>query len=162
MSADNSGVFDYGQLADLLIQQVKNLTGCETVENDYSGQQPAYPFFSYKITTPYIQVVQQMNSNEMFELTVSVNAHTASSIQSLQLATTLVKQLKTEQVRRAFRAQSIVIVDVDAVTNRSIFQIDDYERIVGFDLHLRVVDDFQEVTPQVNKVNVDGKSINQK
>ncbi|CAJ1226662.1 hypothetical protein LXEBMM8_EKPBGFGD_00875 [Lactiplantibacillus xiangfangensis] len=144
------------------MDQIKKITDCETVETDYSGPQPAYPFFSYKITTPYIQIVQQMNDHEMFELTVSINAHTENSIQSLQLATSLVKQLKTEQVRRELRAKSVVIVDVDSMTNRSVFQSDDYERIVGFDLHLRVVDDFHEELPEVNKVNVDGKTANTK
>ncbi|MFC6202576.1 LIC_12616 family protein [Lactiplantibacillus nangangensis] len=146
-------------LVDLLIAQIKNLTGCETVETDYSGPQPTYPFFSYKITTPYIQIVQQMTEHEPFELTVSINAHADNTIQSLQLATSLAKQLKTEQVRQKLRIESVVVVDIDSMTNRSAFQSDDYERITGFDIHLRVVDNFEEDTLQVNKVNLDGKSI---
>ena len=158
---DNNGAsFDYGALADLIINQIKEITGCETVETDYSGPELAYPFFSYKITTPHIRIVQQMNDHEPFECTVSINANTESSIQALSLATSLDKQLRTDQVRRAWRLQSVVIVGTDSFGNRDVFQTTSYEHKSGFDLHLRVQDTFEENVPTVNQVNVAGKTGN--
>lgn len=160
MTTKASGEFDYGMLADLIIDSIKKITDCGTVETDYSGPQQAYPFFSYKITTPYIAIVQQMNNSEMFELTVSIDCHADNSIQSLQLATRLAKHLKSNQVRSNWRERNVIVVDINSFGNRSIFQIDDYERITGFDLRLRVSDNFEEKRPEVTKVNVDGKTTN--
>lgn len=158
--ASNTDGYDYGTLSDLIIDQIKKITGCEAVETDYSGTLPAYPFFSFDYTTPHIQIVRQMNDGEIFEVTVSINCHAEVTTTALQLSSMLSKNLQTKAVRQIFRDQAVVIVDIDSAGRRDLFQITDYERIVGFDLHLRVQDDFEEELIAIDKLNVDGKSVN--
>lgn len=150
------GSFEYGALADVLIDEVKYLVGCDLVEQDFSGPQRAYPFFTYKITTPYIKDMEQMNNGEMFDLTVSMTCCSDNSIKAQDLAMKLFKNLKSDNVRRKLRTDhDIVIADVDSFDNRSVFQSVNYERRVGFDLHLRVVDGFHEDIPTIDKINLD-------
>lgn len=150
------GSFEYGELADVLIDEVKSLVGCDLVEQDFAGPQRAYPFFTYKITTPYIKDMEQMNSGEMFDLTVSMACCSDNSIKAQDLAMKLFKNLKSDNVRRKLRTDhDIVIADVDSFDNRSVFQSVNYERRIGFDLHLRVVDGFHEDIPTIDKINLD-------
>lgn len=150
------GSFEYGALADVLIDEVKDLVGCDLVERDFSGPQRAYPFFTYKITTPYIQVMEQMNNGELFEMVVSMTCCSDNSIKAQDLAMRLFKSLKSEEVRRKLRLNhGIVISDIDSFDNRSVFQSVSYERRTGFDLHLRVVDGFHEDVPTIDKINLD-------
>ncbi|MCM6799373.1 hypothetical protein NE303_02625 [Levilactobacillus brevis] len=150
------GSFEYGALADVLIDEVKELVGCDLVEQDFAGPQRAYPFFTYKITTPYIKDMEQMNSGEMFDLTVSMACCSDNSIKAQDLAMKLFKNLKSDNVRRKLRTDyDIVIADVDSFDNRSVFQSVNYERRIGFDLHLRVVDGFHEDIPTIDKINLD-------
>jgi len=151
---NSSGEFDYGKLADLIIDQVKKITGCDAVETGYSGPQLPYPFFSYKITSPHIKIIEKMNNHEQFEMTVSINCRSENSILSLNLAGKLAKWLETEKVRRELRQSNVVVVGTDSFGDRDLFQSDEYERIVGFDLHLRVVDNFEEIIPNIEKINL--------
>lgn len=143
--------FDYSTVTKTLVQAMRSL-GITLIQADSAGDQPAYPFATYTITTPKLIVGNQVQPQqaEQFEMVVSLTFKSQSAIQALNLA---------EQVQQYFRSNAgrsflldtggMVLVSVQGFTNRDNFITIDYERNVGFDIQLRARNPFVEELPQI-------------
>lgn len=153
------GTFDYGNFTDTIIKIVKDNLGVDLVLEDDVGPQPEYPYFSYTITSPHISVTQDVVSNEVFELVMSITCHDKNSISVLDLAETLRKSFREDAIHEVLRANKIAIANIESTTTRDIPLIEIYEYRAGFDIHLRVQDSFAENLPQISTIDLTNKKI---
>lgn len=153
------GTFDYGNLVDTLINIAKDNMNMDMVLENDMGDQPAYPFYSFTITSPHINVTKDVVNGEVFELTLSITCHDKSSISALSLAESFRKLFRTDAIHQTLQTNNIAIIGIDSTTNRDIPLIDIYEYRAGFDVHLRVRDSFMESLPQINSVDLKNKNI---
>jgi len=153
------GTFDYGNLVDTLINIAKDNMDMDMVLEDGMGDQPPYPFYSFTMTSPHINVTRDVVSDEVFELVLSITCHDKNCTSTLSLAESLRKLLRTDAVRQTLQTNNIAIIGIDTTTNRDIPLIDIYEYRAGFDVHLRVQDSFMESLPQINSVDLKNKNI---
>ncbi|EPF4505832.1 phage neck terminator protein [Enterococcus faecalis] len=134
--------YNYGLLANKLIEVVQKGTGCQLIEGGTAGPQPDKPFFSYEVISPYIPVTIDVTDNEVFELVVSIKCHTDSSIQALNLSEQLRKHLNGFSVKVDLQNSKIALVSTTQSKKRDNFISIDYERLAGFDARFRVQDSY--------------------
>ncbi|MFX3616225.1 MAG: LIC_12616 family protein [Sporolactobacillus sp.] len=146
--------FDYSNVTKTIVQAMKSL-GITLIQADSAGDQPAYPFATYTITTPKIPIGNQAGPQqaEEFELVVSLTFKSQSAIQALNLAEQAQQYLRSN-TGRSFLLDNggLVLVSVQGFTNRDNFISINYERNVGFDVQLRATNPFVEELPQIDQV----------
>ncbi|MGE7121804.1 phage neck terminator protein [Peribacillus sp. NPDC046944] len=131
--------FDYKIITSSLIKAVRTLTNFPCIEANGTGDQPAYPFATFNITSPKI-TYERDNDNAQFELVVSLTWHDESSLSVLNLAKKCESYFKSSPGRDLFAEKNVVIVDVTDFNRRDNFISIEYERTAGFDISMRVMD----------------------
>lgn len=146
--------YDYGELIDALEESVKKGIGLTLIEDATAGERPDYPFCSYSIISPFLQVTVDVTDHEVFETVLSFKIYTESSLQGLNLCTKLKKHFESFDNRKSFEDKNIVLVGISNVGKRDNFISIDYERISGFDIRLRVQDDYIDRKTQIENVEI--------
>lgn len=126
---------------------LKSYVGVPVVRAESEGDIPAYPFISVKQTTPFINMGQPVIINEsagqtIQQVTECVFSFTVNA-STLESATDTANKARLYFLGKGvieLSDSSITIVEVFNATNRDVFLTDDYERRVGFDVRLRVLD----------------------
>lgn len=147
--------FDYKVVTSSLIKAVRTLTGYPCIEANGTGEQPAYPFATFTITSPKI-TIQHDDDNAPFELTVSLTWHDESSLSVLNLAKKCESFFKSTKGRTLFAEKDIVIVDVLGFDRRDNFISIEYERMAGFDIFMRVIDPHADDIENIEQIQVNG------
>lgn len=147
--------FDYKVVTSTLIKAVRTLTNLPCIEANGTGEQPAYPFATFTITSPKI-TIQHDDDNAPFELTVSLTWHDESSMSVLNLAKKCESFFKSTAGRAVFNEKGVVIVDVMGFDRRDNFISIEYERMAGFDISMRVVDPFADEIGNIEQIKVHG------
>lgn len=146
-------VFNYTVVTSALIKAVRTATGYLLIESNSAGEQPPYPFCSYTITSPKIDVEREIE-NAQFEIVVSLTWHGTSSVGVLNLAKTTESYFKSTKGRDELGTKGIVVVDVTLDGSRDDFLSIDYERKAGLDVHLRVRETFIDDTEPIRDINI--------
>lgn len=147
--------FDYKVVTSSLIKAVRTLTGYPCIEANGTGEQPAYPFATFTITSPKI-TIQHDDDNAPFELAVSLTWHDESSMSVLNLAKKCESFFKSSTGRSVFAEKGVVIVDVMGFDRRDNFISIEYERMAGFDISMRVMDPYADDIGNVTKILING------
>ncbi|GKV70280.1 hypothetical protein NCCP2716_27780 [Sporosarcina sp. NCCP-2716] len=147
--------FDYRVITSSLIQAVRTATGYPCIEANGTGEQPAYPFATFTITSPKI-TIQRDDENAPFELTVSLTWHDESSLSVLNLAKKCESYFKSTAGRSVFVAKGVVIVDIMGFDRRDNFISIEYERMAGFDVSMRVLDPFLDEVDPITQIRTNG------
>lgn len=147
--------FDYTIVTRSLIKAIRNGTGYPLIEANSAGEQPPYPFCTFTITSPKIDIERDQD-NALFEIAVSLTWHGTSSLGVLNLSKKSESYFKSSDGRKTFEDNGIVVVSTTSVSGRDNFISIDYERMAGFDVRLRVRDTF---TDDIG--NIEGFKINQ-
>lgn len=146
--------YDYGILAENLIEMIKIATGKELIEDATTGPQPDRPFFSYSIPSPYLPVTVDIINNEQFELVVSIKCHTDSTIEGLNLATRLRKYLASFEGNLLLKGKDMILVSITKVGKRDNFISVEYERLSGFDVRFRVRDTYIDEVQEIQNIEM--------
>ncbi|MGG1481334.1 hypothetical protein ABE402_10550 [Bacillus smithii] len=133
--------FDYTTVTSALIKAIKDGTGYPLIADNSAGNPPPYPYCSFTITSPKIDIERDYEG-AIFELVVSLTWHGTSSVGVLNLAKKAESYLKSSQGRNALSDKGIVVVSTSGFTSRDNFISIDYERMAGFDVQLRVRDTY--------------------
>lgn len=152
-----SNDFDYTTVTSALIKAIKDGTGYPLIAENSAGDPPPYPYCSYTITSPKIDIERDYEG-AIFELVVSLTWHGTSSVGVLNLAKKAESYLKSSQGRKALSDKGIVIVSTSGFTSRDNFISIDYERMAGFDVQLRVRDTYVDDVEPIEgfKINDNG------
>lgn len=146
--------YDYGLLAENLINLVEVATEKELIEDATTGPQPERPFFSYSIPSPYLPITVDIVDNEQFELVVSLKCHTDSTIQGLNLATKLRKYLTSFEGKLLLKEKDMILVSITKVGKRDNFISIEYERLTGFDVRFRVRDAYVDKVQEIENIDI--------
>lgn len=142
--------FDYrAQLITHLVAHAKESVGCQLIENNSNGEQPDFPFITYAIISPFIPVHFDDRGEELFECVLSLTIHDDSALDALNIAAKYRKSFLTEDGITFFKNNSIVVVSARPSSSRDNFISIDYERLAGFDLRLRLRDNFVDESGDV-------------
>ncbi|KDN58450.1 hypothetical protein DI14_04745 [Exiguobacterium sp. AB2] len=131
---------DYTAALTALTGHLKQGTGKVIVLENQSATQPAYPFCTYSVPSPYLpQRTDYIGDamDEVVEFVVSLTWHSKSNIEAMTLAQQSVQLLKAIGGRQTLGDAGLTVVRIDGFTNRDTFLTIDTERRYGFDVRLR-------------------------
>ncbi|ALS27193.1 hypothetical protein IJ21_17920 [Paenibacillus sp. 32O-W] len=150
-------MIDYAAIRTAIVQRLKSALGISIIMGDQTGQQPAYPFVTYKMTSPYLETSPhgvesvtdisggiKRSRKKQVELVFSFTAHAKNPDEAYQKCYEIIDYFDFSG-RDALRDAGIVVVGVSNAQNRDVFLTIEYERRVGVDVRFRVVDS-SEVT----------------
>lgn len=149
-----ASTYDYTQLIDTLIDVVKTTTDLVMIESNSVGKQPDYPFWTHTITSPYIPITNDVVNGEVFECVISLTNHGESGLETLNYAMLLHKKIREFESRMAFYDKKITVVSAGKVGRRDNLISIEYERTAGFDLRLRIKDDYKETIPEMDNIEI--------
>ncbi|HFQ6247696.1 TPA: hypothetical protein ACHSDD_002786 [Listeria monocytogenes] len=160
MTNENLG-YDYGILVNTLIKAISDLSGgLQLIESASVGEQPAYPFCQYTITSPYIAITQDVVEGEQFEVVISLTWRGLSGHQVLNLANTTNKYFRSQKGRFFMQENGgIVVVSVQNSGLRDTFISIEYERSAGIDLRLRVTDSYSSEIQEIENISFTNENL---
>lgn len=150
-----SSYFKYVTITAPLIKAVKQATGCICIEHNSSGEQPAYPFATYSITSPEI-TNQHDKEGSQFEVALSLTFHDSSSINVLNIAKMCESFFDSQKGRAIFAERDVVLAYTENFERRDNFISIDYERLAGFDVRLRVAETFVDDIDTIENIKIGG------
>lgn len=148
--------FDYRVFIDKIALLLKANFGLTLIESYSSGEQPEHPFVTYTITSPYISVSQDVIEDETFEMVVSFSTHTKSTLDALNTSGSINKWFRSDVTRLTLAKDKVVVVKVTNSGSRDNFVSVEYERLAGFDVRFRVMDQYVgEAIEDISNVQID-------
>ncbi len=133
-------MIDHAQALQALISHIKTGTGKTVILENQSATQPAYPFCTYSIPSPYLPQRTDYigdSMDEVVEFVVSLTWRSKQNTEALMLAQQTAMLLKTVSGRQKLGDAGLTVVRLEGFTNRDTFLTIDTERRYGFDARLR-------------------------
>lgn len=134
-------MIDYEAIKRTIIGHIKSNTGHEVVLQASNAPQPAYPFCSYTITSPYLPVSNaEVGANivEDVEMVFSLTWHSQSATEAQGLAHQTAMLFKMRYAVQMLGDANISVVRLEGFQNRDTFLTIDSERRVGLDVRIRI------------------------
>lgn len=134
-------MIDYKRIKRVMVGHINSFTGREVVLQASNDPQPAYPFCSYTITSPYLPVSRAFEGLDMVEdveMVFSLTWHSQDATEAQELAHKTAMAFKTQAGTTALADSHIAVVRVEGFQNRDTFLTIDSERRVGFDVRIRI------------------------
>lgn len=133
-------MMDYTAALQTIISYIETNTGKKVVLENQSAIQPAYPFCTYSIPSPYLpQRTDYIGDTmgEVIEFVVSLTWHSKSNMEALALAGQTATLFKVQGGRQVLGDAGLTMVSIDGFTNRDTFITIETERRYGFDVRFR-------------------------
>lgn len=138
-------MIDLNSIRNPIVSGLRTYTGIVTIMAEQSSQQPSYPFYGLKFTTPGVSVglVTEYQDGENtvveqdLELILSVTSYSHKLDESFNNAYKALEWFKGKGWL-ALSDIKIHVVRIEPMTNRDTFLNIEYERRHGFDVRLRV------------------------
>ena len=140
---------DIQKIRNVIVKGINEYTGLNTVDTDNPHEKPSYPYYSYKITTLYtpdkfIGVSRKVNKDNTIKetrttqptMTISFNSYSDNVVEANQAALKAWEWFKFVGYL-SLKDKGIIVVDVMAVQDRTVFLSPSYEYRQGFDVVLR-------------------------
>lgn len=134
-----SNDFDYTTVTRALIKGIKEGTGYPLIQANSPGKPPNYPFCTFTITSPKIEIERDFEG-AYFEIVVSLTWHSDDVIGVLNLSKKSESYLKSTSGRKTLSDNGISLLSISGYSSRDNFISIDYERMAGFDAKLLVRD----------------------
>lgn len=155
-------MIDHQEIKIAFVGPLHNFLGVTVQMQDQAASQPVYPFIGYTFVDPYRDKSPYGNhfivdNNHRIEklaaVTVSVTCHARSSPEAYRI-TGLARDWFQGSGRSILKDAGIVVVALEATTARDTLLTYDYERRVGFDMHLRMVDVIEYEEEMIEKIKI--------
>ncbi|MBC1888031.1 hypothetical protein HCA63_06665 [Listeria booriae] len=154
-----SEAFDYGEVAEALVEAISTLTGGKAlIEANSNGEQPDYPFCTYSIISPYIPITFDVVQSEAFEAVFSLTWHDVSGLNVLNLANRTNKWFRSFRGRDFLFQKNIIVVDVRMDGQRDDLISIEYERKAGLDIRLRLNDSFIDEVESIDTFEINNEN----
>lgn len=149
----------HSEIRDPLVFGLHNYMDLLVVQQSSIGDQPEYPFCTYSVTSPYLQLGQpehytdvQERSIEHYEQVYSFTIASTDEDEAMDLCLKAVQYFKFYGVQE-LKDKNIVVVKISNVTARDNMITINYERRYGFDVRVRVAsEEVQEVTEVIEAI----------
>ncbi|WP_068792126.1 phage neck terminator protein [Brevibacillus laterosporus] len=147
-------MINYKQFEQNVITGMAKALGIKVIAADGSGDQPPYPFMTYKYVTPYKDKspmpiekyvptadMLEVHAQKQVEMTLSFTCCHKDQREALQIANQS-RQWLVGQARQGLRDNGIVVVSAgDTQERHALFEFA-YEYRAGYDVKFRVIDSF--------------------
>lgn len=151
-----SGTYDYRAMMRPIIALIKQGTGCVVVENSFKGKQPGYPYITYGLLDPYHPVSVDVVDHEIFETSWSIDAYAEDQFDAINASQAAAKSLRTQAATFKLDDAGIYLIDETDASSRDVsFAVQEQHR-VGFDIHLRVQDQFEDAVETIDSLSLNG------
>ncbi|MCL0330700.1 phage neck terminator protein [Apilactobacillus xinyiensis] len=154
--------FNYNDLMAKINDKMNEKMGCSAISQGSQGEAQEYPFFTYEIINAHIGIGATDNVNaEVFEMLIEFDAHVSDvattdddiftgSTGAATLANNLRKFFTVSDIKNWAFLNNFPIVDVSDVTDTTNIISMQVERSAGFQIRLRIKDDFHETKEFIN------------
>ncbi|MCY7919557.1 LIC_12616 family protein [Bacillus vallismortis] len=134
-------LLDYEKIVRIVIGMIKEKTGHIVIEADGIGKQPAYPFCTYTVTSPYLSqhrgVYEGGAITEDVDLVFSLTWCSNSHLEVVSLAQQTATYFKSVKAKQVLHDNGLAFIRTDGFGNRDTFITIETERRHGFDMRLR-------------------------
>lgn len=134
-------MIDYRAIKATIVGHIKSHTQHEVVLQASNDPQPAYPFCSYTITSPYLPVSRAEQGEDIVEdveIVFSLTWHSEDATEAQELAHKTAMAFTIRSAIQKLGDSGIAVVRLSGFQNRDTFLTIDSERRVGFDLRIRI------------------------
>ncbi|MBC3889513.1 hypothetical protein GH810_14460 [Acetobacterium paludosum] len=159
----------------LIVKRLHELLNAPVVPTDNVGDKPGYPFLSYKITTARIKPNGQpimereliASVNPLFEydiketaieqpaFTISFIAYAAAEFDAIGLSQMALDTLN-HNLYYELKDINAVVTSIEAVGDRSVLIVDNYEHRYGFDAIIRITSEASRIVETIENFNITG------
>lgn len=169
---------DIRELRNQIIYKLYQYMGIPVVPQDQIQPKPAYPYMTYKFIVPYSHLGHQGNishklipsNDERFiydveeslevqpQMTLSLNAYCKGEQDSQMIAYETAKKAMDWFKHAGYQDlldMNVVVVDIKAFGDRTVFIVDDYEARVGFDVIMRTTDTIKRRFETMETIDID-------
>lgn len=160
-------MLDYNHIRTSIVSRLNRHLGMLVILENQTGQTPLYPFVTYKLISPYlpsgqgnygvepapdgVELAKQRDIEQVFSFTV----HDTDSDRAYQACFNIIEYFDFLG-RDTLREQGIVVVEMTNVQSRDTFLTIEYERRVGVDVRIRVVDQSNMQVDAIEKAEIRG------
>lgn len=142
-------MISHADIRNKLVSGLHNFMDMLVVQQSSIGEQPAYPFITYTVTSPYLQLGQPERYTEEIDGSIATKSiEHYEQVYSFTVASkdedeAMNKCLQAIQYFKFYGAQdladqNIVVVKISSISARDNMITIDYERRYGFDVRIRV------------------------
>lgn len=135
-------MIDYKAIVSAVNHELRKELPYIGIERMSTEKQPVYPFFTYTVTSPYLNVKTYRSGGETqtedVEIVISYTWISEDSFEALSLAQQSASLLKATGTRQRLYEKGLAVVRIDGFGSRDNFISIEVERQVGFDLRLRI------------------------
>lgn len=148
--------YDYEAFLSNIITGVKNDIGL-TVIPDFSKNIPEFPYTTYAIINPHIDIGYSQYLHEQFDIVMSLTTHSNSVVESLNTSSKLLNWFKDEEVQENLLGLGINVFQIFNQTQiNNPFPID-VDRRTLFEVRLRVENVVQsDNSPEIENIVANG------
>lgn len=158
----------------LIVKRLHEILNKPVVPTDNIGNKPGYPFLSYKVTTArsasdggIIESELVASANPLFEFdiketaieqptfAISFTAYAAAAFDASGLAQMALDTLK-HSLYYELKDVNAVVVNIEAVGDRTIQIVDHYEYRYGFDAIIRITTQTSRIVETMEEIKLGG------
>lgn len=136
-------MIDYAMIISKVNRQIRESTNEIIIREQQSiKEQPDYPFATYSIMNPYLNVKtyreDEGKMTQSVEITVSYTFYSQDALSLMGIVQNALTNFEHRATRQVLWDNGIAVIDVTGIQNRDTFLTIDVERRLGFDIRLRV------------------------
>ncbi|WP_367912495.1 phage neck terminator protein [Bacillus pumilus] len=135
-------MIDYESIISTVIGVIRDSTGHKVIMENGTGKQPAYPFCTYTITSPYIPqhrgIIEGDAITEDVDIFFSFTWHSDDAIEVISLTQQTATLLRTMKAKQVLYDKGIAFIQAEGTGNRDTFLSIENERRHGFDARFRI------------------------
>lgn len=150
----------HSDIRDKLVTGLHNFTKLLVVQQSSTGKQPAYPFITYSVNNPYLQLGQPEHyteetdgstierNKEHYEQVYSFTVASKDEDEAMDMCLLAIQYFKFYGVQE-LKDHNIAVVKVSNLSARDNMITINYERRYGFDVRIRVASEETKVTNDI-------------
>ncbi|MCE5168524.1 hypothetical protein LQV63_04245 [Paenibacillus profundus] len=155
-------MIDHQKLKTAFVGPLHDHLGIPIQMQDQAAPQPPYPFIGVTFVAPYVDkspygnhsvVGERHRIEKMAAVTLSMTCHSKSGAEAYQLSGRA-RDWFQGAGRILLKDAGIVVVRLEATTARDTLLTYEYERKVGFDVHLRLADVIEYEEDMIEKIQM--------
>ncbi|PZM62615.1 phage neck terminator protein [Paenibacillus dendritiformis] len=155
-------MIDHQQIKTAFVGPLRDYLGVTVQMQDQAAPQPPYPYIGFTFVAPYVDKSPYGNHSvrddrhkieKLATVTISITCYAKSSQDGYRISGQA-RDWFHGNGRTLLRDSGIVVVKLEATTARDTLLTYEYERRIGFDVHLRMVDVIEYEEDMIEKIQI--------
>ncbi|MEB9896764.1 hypothetical protein P4K96_25395, partial [Bacillus cereus] len=154
-------MIDHQKIKAAFVGQLHKHLGLPVIMTDQAAPQPSYPFIGFTFVAPYVDkspygnhfIQDEHRIEKLAAVTISITCYAKSSQDGYRISGQA-RDWFQGIGRNLLKDAGIVVVKLEATTARDTLLTYDYERRIGFDVHMRMVDVIEYDEDMIEKIKM--------